>query len=73
MQCKATPLLSIKHQLNMFVCILFAELVAKFSYHNRKNTGIKNFKPKKFFDYPHHLKSHVPPGAEAFLGFRTVN
>ena len=56
----------------MFVFILFAKLVAKFSYHNPKNTGIENFKPKKSFDQPHHLKSHVPPGAKALLGFHTV-
>ena len=58
----------------MFVCILFAELVAKFSYHNPKNTGTENFKVEKSFDHSHHLKSHVPPsGAVAFLGFGTVD
>ena len=25
-----------------------------------KNTGIENFKPKKSFDHPRHLKSGVP-------------
>ena len=27
----------------------------------RKNPGIKNFKPKKSFNYPRNLKSGVPP------------
>ena len=31
------------------------------NFPTRKNPGIKNFKPKKSFDHPHHLKSGVPP------------
>ena len=33
--------------------------------HTQKNPGIENFKPKKSFDHPRHLKSGVPPWASA--------
>ena len=42
----------------------------RLNFPTQKNPGIENFKPKKSFDHPRHLKSRVPPPHP--LGFEHV-
>ena len=42
------------------------------NFRTQKNPRIENFRPKKSFDHPHHLKSRVPPPPPPGLRFVLV-